>query len=575
MAIKRLHYFNGQFLKEPDFTDEQTYHLEMRRRHQQHLHTPGIGWGLTVTAGTNKVTVGPGMAIDALGREIIVEAPQDIPVSIASDIAISYKEEETDETTETGVKGNRRWTESAVLATAAGLHSIVLAKVTGVSAGQVTLDSTFRPTYAGPAVMGDLAVGRDLTVQGNLRVQGETTVVQTQKMRGNVQLGDEDTDTITIEGRVLSGHSTGKLQIGSPVAISGDLTVTGPLTLPGNPTTPLHAAPKQYVDAHIAAPNPHAGSVAKAGDTMTGPLTIMGGNWDVGATEGDLKVGDATFRMKIGVARGGAGAGDVRIRAQGGTNRLMLGGGTGDDLTIQNGNVGISNITPVERLDVNGRVKSGSLTMGPWPANPTGYMFFGVNTLNQAGAGNYALLQGIADGPGRTFLNSPVDIRFRIGNTDRMILENSGNVGIGTVSPAEKLHVQGNITLTGAIAQEDWKAVTLLNSWVAYGRGYNPPGHFIDKQGIVHLRGLVQNGTIGQAIFTLPGGYQPPNRELYAVQTATGLGRCDITSDGQVIALQGGNGWFSLDGITFRAGAEAIRLYLAENTDRTWSFQPR
>jgi hypothetical protein len=32
------------------------------------------------------------------------------------------------------------------------------------------------------------------------------------------------------------------------VRISGD-TMTGPLTLPGNPTAPLDATPKQYVDA--------------------------------------------------------------------------------------------------------------------------------------------------------------------------------------------------------------------------------------------------------------------------------------------------------------------------------------
>ena len=32
MSIKRLHYFDRQFLVEADFTDEQQYHLDMRRR---------------------------------------------------------------------------------------------------------------------------------------------------------------------------------------------------------------------------------------------------------------------------------------------------------------------------------------------------------------------------------------------------------------------------------------------------------------------------------------------------------------------------------------------------------------
>jgi hypothetical protein len=43
---------------------------------------------------------------------------------------------------------------------------------------------------------------------------------------------------------------------------AGD-TMTGPLVLPGNPTTNLQAAPKQYVD----------GRVSRSGDTMTGALT--------------------------------------------------------------------------------------------------------------------------------------------------------------------------------------------------------------------------------------------------------------------------------------------------------------
>src|SRR5262245_30652123 len=38
---------------------------------------------------------------------------------------------------------------------------------------------------------------------------------------------------------------------GNFVNIAGD-TMTGPLTLSGNPSSPLHAAPKQFIDASIA-----------------------------------------------------------------------------------------------------------------------------------------------------------------------------------------------------------------------------------------------------------------------------------------------------------------------------------
>jgi hypothetical protein len=110
-----------------------------------------------------------------------------------------------------------------------------------------------------------------------------------------------------------------------------------------------------------------------------------------------------------------------------------------------NGNVGIGDTTPSELLDVNGRIKAGHLTLGSWPAG-SNYVFFGVNTLNQASRGNYALLQEATGGnAGLTFLNSPKHIRFRTSNVDRMTLAANGNLGIGTTNPTAKLHVNGSV----------------------------------------------------------------------------------------------------------------------------------
>jgi microcystin-dependent protein len=55
--------------------------------------------------------------------------------------------------------------------------------------------------------------------------------------------------------------------VAARVAKAGD-TMTGPLTLPGSPSSGLHAATKAYTDAADAL------KVNKAGDTMTGPLTL-------------------------------------------------------------------------------------------------------------------------------------------------------------------------------------------------------------------------------------------------------------------------------------------------------------
>jgi hypothetical protein len=78
--IERLRYYERQYLQSSDFTDEQTYHLEMRRRLNLALHLWGIVKGLELLYGEviqgtpYQYYVSEGMAIDAYGREIIVSA---------------------------------------------------------------------------------------------------------------------------------------------------------------------------------------------------------------------------------------------------------------------------------------------------------------------------------------------------------------------------------------------------------------------------------------------------------------------------------------------------------------------
>src|SRR5437773_11481416 len=72
-VIKRVHYFDHQFLQVDDFTLEQDYHKEMRRRHNRLFHTWGVADGLAVDfpAGGASVTVGEGTAHDGQGRELV------------------------------------------------------------------------------------------------------------------------------------------------------------------------------------------------------------------------------------------------------------------------------------------------------------------------------------------------------------------------------------------------------------------------------------------------------------------------------------------------------------------------
>ncbi|MBI5877233.1 MAG: hypothetical protein HZB53_06260 [Chloroflexi bacterium] len=81
-SIERPRYYQRQFLGAEDFQAEQSYHRDMRRRHNLAHHTWGIVTGLRLlqalkegTTDEYDVFVQPGMAIDGYGREIVLLSP--------------------------------------------------------------------------------------------------------------------------------------------------------------------------------------------------------------------------------------------------------------------------------------------------------------------------------------------------------------------------------------------------------------------------------------------------------------------------------------------------------------------
>src|SRR5262245_29002158 len=51
-----------------------------------------------------------------------------------------------------------------------------------------------------------------------------------------------------------------------------------------------------------------------------------------------------------------------------------------------------------------------------------------------------------------------------------------------------------------------WTTPDLLNGWMPYGSGYNPPSFTKDAQGFVHMRGLVARAATptNSTVFVLP-----------------------------------------------------------------------
>ncbi len=77
-GVARVRYFEGQYLRRQDFTDEQDYHLAMRRRHNVAHHVWGIVRGLQLVLEQQSFFLQPGLAIDGFGRELVLTHRQAI-----------------------------------------------------------------------------------------------------------------------------------------------------------------------------------------------------------------------------------------------------------------------------------------------------------------------------------------------------------------------------------------------------------------------------------------------------------------------------------------------------------------
>jgi hypothetical protein len=93
----RTRYFHGRLLTAADFEREQEYHIAARRRLTLLALGSGVVTGLRVRAPGSTVTVSPGIAIDPLGREIIVPAHVELQLDASHHRAVyvllSYAEE--------------------------------------------------------------------------------------------------------------------------------------------------------------------------------------------------------------------------------------------------------------------------------------------------------------------------------------------------------------------------------------------------------------------------------------------------------------------------------------------------
>ena len=396
---KRVRYFDGQYLQDQDFIDEQDYQLDREHRHNRLLHGPGIADGLTVTSSApNQVTVAPGTAIDSDGNQLVLAQATtvDLPAAGFNDktgvqLYISYLQSAEDPQTVAGSADFTRWLERPQLSALAPGQTysgtappVLLAALALDNAGHVEVDSSVR-SYSG------------------LRLPGSAA-----------------------DAAILHATSAG------PVELAGSLTVDGSVGI-GNPSPayPLHLA------------------VGKAlrieGGTGSAPYFSFGGNGDfsidapgvpsgrfVVQNAGNVGIGTASPGARLEVVGGGGTSVDLlvsgRLRSNnnngglwvaqdrfvGGFDTSKIGfynGGAWQLSVLNNGNIGIGNPNPAYPLHL--AVGKALRIEGGTGSAP--YFSFGGN-------GDFSI-----DAPGVP--------------SGRFVVRNAGNVGIGTAQPAANLHI--------------------------------------------------------------------------------------------------------------------------------------
>lgn len=451
--VKRSQYFSPPSTECPHssrnhFEDWEEFHLPMARMHHAALHGHGVATGLAVSiqeAGA-QIEISPGIAVDRKGELIALSAAGQADIGIdrpgepGQQIAAPFR---------LGAAGREpgsyylciqfaqalRFTEGSCgkLEQTPWLRLLPTAGDLGpIETGEAIVLAIVDLDPAAVATVRDRAQGlahrRQLVGQGTseLRLRRTDTAAEAVADRPAARMGPRDGGGLRLsvadaaDAMILDREDGGRfssLEIHADDArIFGNLEVPGSLGL--------------------------AGWRLRAGGSGADPTLEL----EAPADRGALKVrdGSGTREVLLGVDEAGGvvsttTAHDLQLRAGGSTSAMTL---------KADGRVGIGAAEPTERLEVDGRIKAGRLTVGNWPAAFT-YAFFGTNALNQEDSRNYALIQdGSGSDLGRTHLNSPRAIDFRIANSAKMAIANDGKVGIGTTSPQATLHVATGTDVT-------------------------------------------------------------------------------------------------------------------------------
>lgn len=463
-VVKRVHYFDHQFLHVGDFETEQNYHRDMRLLHNRLLHTPGIADGLVVSmvgTGSTQVKVTAGAAVDKNGAEIVLandgteELSSRLAVAPATTrdvyLVIAHNQALSDHTSETGGVGDTRWSEDPKLSTLENppgpqSPSVLLAKVTLSQTAVTNVDPAGRRTAG--AVVGDLAVSA-LT----LRAAG----VDSSKW---VRVAGSGQNEATLTGTLAIARTAAS-------APDGNLTVAGSLGVGVTaPQQPLSVGGGLNIDQA-------EGNNGTVQDTLTfgsssgegiGSKRTLGGENQYGldlytnslrrvsiTNAGDVGIGTSSPARRLHVEgteihSGGSGAG-LSFGDRGSAGLVDTRG----DRWVWYSDARIARLWTPEVGDILAATTGSRVGIGTTSPQQALSVVGGLN-IDQADANDGTIAAALTFGSGsgegiaskRTAGANRSGLDFYTGSTRRMTITLEGSVGIGTASPSRLLHVEGD-----------------------------------------------------------------------------------------------------------------------------------
>ena len=347
---------------------------------------------------------------------------------------------------------------------------------------------------------------------------------------GNVGIGTTSPDTKLHISDTL-GNAVIRLERNDTAIVSGD--IYGSIEFEGQDVNTGAAGVRGSIHGEAEASLGQMALVFSTADASVANAEKMritsGGNVGIGTTSpgakltvlGNVRInGNIDYSAQVGITQPTSGNSlnitnqadaDLTffITPSGATNKyaLIQPSVSGQSLILNNqgGNVGIGTTSPAYKLDVNGDVNIPFGTSNGYRIN--------TNRILSQGSGffEFGALDYKSTYPNIS-TNSDGTFRIQSNGSTLVTVNQSGNVGIGTTSPSEKLHVSGNVTAdeykyNGAerVESKNWKYVTT----VAAGY-YEELGEWRATEGNVVLRITVGSNTAGHsgtAVYILNGGF--------------------------------------------------------------------